>query len=129
MYGKEQLLNLLGKCQEEEAEELNSNMLIELADIVRHLPMAVGPDGADVINTVRLQELSEADRDGRCVVLRFKEGEWVYALRESWDGINIDRKKFKISMNDRVGKTVFGSHAAAEKAAVGFYHSGGKGGK
>lgn len=64
----------------------------------------------------RLRELVQADREGRCVVLPCKVGDSVYCIRESWNGYNIDKKKFKIGMTDKFGKTVFLSREAAEAA-------------
>ncbi len=64
----------------------------------------------------KLEEYENAEEDGRLVLMPCKIGIFVYVLRESWNGWNIDKKKFKYGMIDKVGKTVFLTKEEAEKA-------------
>ena len=60
--------------------------------------------------------LKTADKEGRLVVLPCKVGDAVYVLRQSWNGWNIDKKKFTYAMIGKVCKTVFLAREEAEKA-------------
>ncbi len=68
------------------------------------------------ISMKKLEEYENAEEDGRLVLMPCKIGIFVYVLRESWNGWNIDKKKFKYGMIDKVGKTVFLTKEEAEKA-------------
>lgn len=67
-----------------------------------------------------IQELAEADKDGRCVVLPCKIGDTIFVVGykyragkyDSW----INTGKFEINDLDRFGKTVFLTREAAEAA-------------
>lgn len=50
------------------------------------------------------------------MVLPCKVGDAVYVLRQSWNGWNIDKKKFTYAMIGKVCKTVFLAREEAEKA-------------
>lgn len=70
-------------------------------------------------NTSILQKLAEyetAEEEGRLVVLPCKFGDTMYVLRQSWNGWNIDKKKFSYRMIGKFGKTVFLTREEAEKA-------------
>ena len=64
----------------------------------------------------KLAEYETAEDEGRFVVLPCKVGDTVYVLRQSWNGWNIDKKKFTYVMIGKVGKTVFITREEAEKA-------------
>ena len=64
----------------------------------------------------KLAEYETAEDEGRLVVLPCKVGDTVYVLRHSWNGWNIDKKKFTYAMIGKVGKTVFLAREEAEKA-------------
>ena len=64
----------------------------------------------------KLAEYETAEKEGRLVVLPCKVGDTVYVLRQSWNGWNIDKKKFSYAMNGKIGKTVFLTREEAEKA-------------
>ena len=48
-------------------------------------------------------------------MLPCKVGETVYVLRQSWNGWNIDKKKFSYAMIGKFGTTVFLTKEEAEK--------------
>lgn len=64
----------------------------------------------------KLAEYETAEKEGRLAVLPCKVGDTVYVLRQSWNGWNIDKKKFSYAMNGKIGKTVFLTREEAEKA-------------
>lgn len=64
----------------------------------------------------KLAEYETAEEEGGLVVLPCKVGDTVYAIRQSWNGWNIDKKKFSYAMIGKVGKTVFLTREKAEKA-------------
>lgn len=63
----------------------------------------------------KLAQYEAAEEEGRLVVLPCKVGDTVYVLRQSWNGWNIDKKKFTYAMIGKVGKTVFLTREEAEK--------------
>lgn len=64
----------------------------------------------------KLTEYETAEEEGRLVVLPCKVGDTVYVLRQSWNGWNIDKKKFTYGMIGKVDKTIFLTCEEAEKA-------------
>lgn len=64
----------------------------------------------------KLVEYETAENEGRMIVLPCKVGDVVYVLRQSWNGWNIDKKKFTYGMIGKIGKIVFLSKEEAEKA-------------
>lgn len=64
----------------------------------------------------KLAEYETAEEEGRLVVLPCNVGDTVYALRQSWNGWNIDKKKFTYGMIGKVDKTIFLTCEEAEKA-------------
>ena len=64
----------------------------------------------------KLAKYETAEEDGRLVVLPCKVGDTVHVLRQSWNGWNIDKKKFTYGMIGKFGKTVFLARGEAEKA-------------
>lgn len=64
----------------------------------------------------KLTEYETAEEDGRLVVLPCNVGDPVYVLRQSWNGWNIDKKKFTYGMIGKVDKTIFLTYEEAEKA-------------
>lgn len=64
----------------------------------------------------KLTEYETAEEDGRLVVLPCNVGDPVYVLRQSWNGWNIDKKKFTYGMIGKVYKTIFLTCEEAEKA-------------
>lgn len=64
----------------------------------------------------KLEEYENAERQGRLVILPCKIGTPIYAIRQSWNGYNIDRKKFSYGMIGKFEKTVFLTREEAEKA-------------
>lgn len=67
----------------------------------------------------KLSEYETAEEDGRLVVLPCKIGTIVFVIRQSWNGYNIDKKKFTYGMIGKFGKTVFLTKEKAEKALKG----------
>lgn len=67
----------------------------------------------------KLAEYETAEEEGRLVILPCKIGTIVYVIRQSWNGWNIDKKKFSYAMIGKVGKTVFLTSEEAEKALEG----------
>ena len=67
----------------------------------------------------KLTEYETAEEEGRLVILPCKIGTIVYVIRQSWNGWNIDKKKFSYAMIGKVGKTVFLTSEEAEKALEG----------
>ncbi len=64
----------------------------------------------------KLYKYETAEDEGRLVVLPCKVGDTVHVLRQSWNGWNIDKKKFTYGMIGKLGKTVFLAREEAEKA-------------
>ena len=64
----------------------------------------------------KLAEYETAEEQGRLVVIPCKVGDTVYVIRQSWNGWNIDKKKFTYAMIGKVGKTVFLAREKAERA-------------
>lgn len=64
----------------------------------------------------KLAEYENAEEEERLVILPCKIGTIVYVIRQSWNGWNIDKKKFSYAMIGKVGKTVFLTREKAEKA-------------
>lgn len=62
----------------------------------------------------KLAEYETAEEEGRLVILPCKIGTIVYVIRQSWNGWNIDKKKFSYAMIGKVGKTVFLTSQEAE---------------
>lgn len=70
-----------------------------------------------VIETAeKVSKYENAEEEGRMAVLPCKVGDTVYVLRQSWNGWNIDKKKFTYGMMGKVGKKVFLTRDEAEKA-------------
>ena len=63
----------------------------------------------------KLAAYETVEKEGRLVVLPCKVGDTAYVLRKSWDGWNIDKKKFTYGMIGKFGKTVFLTREEAEK--------------
>lgn len=61
----------------------------------------------------KLAEYENAEEDGVLLWLPCKIGDPVYAIRESWNGYNVDKKKFSYAMIGKFGKTVFPTEEAA----------------
>lgn len=66
----------------------------------------------------KLVEYEAAEEEGRLVVMPCKVGDTLYVLRQSWNGWNIDKKKFTYAMIGKVGKTVFLTREEAKKALI-----------
>ena len=64
----------------------------------------------------KLAEYETAEEEGRLVVLLCKIGTIVYAIRQSWHGYVIDKKRFSYGMIGKVGRSVFFTCEEAEKA-------------
>ena len=64
----------------------------------------------------KLEEYETAEEEGRLVILPCKIGTIVYAIRQSWHGYVIDKKRFSYGMIDKVGRLVFFTCEEAEKA-------------
>ena len=64
----------------------------------------------------RLRKYETAEEEGRLVVMPCKVGDTVHVLRQSWNGWNIDKKKFTYGMIGKFGKTAFLVREEAEKA-------------
>ena len=72
---------------------------------------------SDVIPKLeKLAEYETAEEDGRLVILPCKIGTIVYAIRQSWYGYVIDKKRFSYEMIGKVGRSVFFTCEEAEKA-------------
>ena len=65
--------------------------------------------------TQKLAEYETAEEEGRLVVLPCKIGTIVYAIRQSWYGYVIDKKRFSYGMIGKVGRSVFFTCEEAEK--------------
>lgn len=80
----------------------------------------------DTYDPDRLRELSQADREGRCVVLPCAIGDPVYIIRwhigsaamgdETYRFVDSFPARFGVEMLGDFGKTVFRSHTEARKA-------------
>lgn len=64
----------------------------------------------------KLAEYEIAEDEGRLVILPCKIGTIVYAIRQSWYGYTIDKKRFSYEMIGKVGRSVFFTCEEAEKA-------------
>lgn len=64
----------------------------------------------------KLAEYEIAEDEGRLVILPCKIGTIVYAIRQSWYGYVIDKKRFSYEMIGKVGRSVFFTCEEAEKA-------------
>lgn len=64
----------------------------------------------------KLKEYETAEVEGRLVILPCKIGTIVYAIRQSWHGYVIDKKRFSYGMIGKVGRSVFFTCEEAEKA-------------
>lgn len=64
----------------------------------------------------KLSEYETAEDEGRLVILPCKIGTIVYAIRQSWHGYVIDKKRFSYGMIGKVGRSVFFTCEEAEKA-------------
>ena len=64
----------------------------------------------------KLAEYETAEEEGRLVILPCKIGTIVYAIRQSWYGYVIDKKRFSYEMIGKVGRSVFFTCEEAEKA-------------
>ena len=64
----------------------------------------------------KLKEYETAEEEGRLVILPCKIGTIVYAIRQSWYGYVIDKKRFSYEMIGKVGRSVFFTCEEAEKA-------------
>lgn len=72
---------------------------------------------AEQEGVARLRELSEADKDGRLVVLPCKVGDTVYILRRTFDGADVvGETELWWTDIQQLGKTVFLTREEAEKA-------------
>lgn len=68
----------------------------------------------------RLRELVMADREGRCVVLPCKIGDFVYLIKRKLDGSDcVQKAEFWWSDIPEIGKTVFLTREEAEDALEG----------
>ena len=66
--------------------------------------------------TQKLAEYENDEEEGRLVILPCKIGTIVYAIRQSWHGYVIDKKRFSYGMIGKVGRSVFFTCEEAEKA-------------
>lgn len=64
----------------------------------------------------KLAEYETVEEEGRLVILPCKIGTIVYAIRQSWHGYTIDKKRFSYEMIGKVGRSVFFTCEEAEKA-------------
>lgn len=64
----------------------------------------------------KLAEYETAEEEGRLVILPCKIGTIVYAIRQSWHGYVIDKKRFSYGMIGKVGRSVFFTCEEAERA-------------
>lgn len=102
-------------------ERLTEDYFDDMQKITRHYAKSNnidlntgGNDFQDIID--KLAEYETAEEEGRLVILPCKIGTIVYVIRQSWNGWNIDKKKFSYAMIGKVGKTVFLTSEEAEKA-------------
>lgn len=102
-------------------ERLTEDYFDDMQKITRHYAKSNnidlntgGNDFQDIID--KLSEYEAAEEEGRLVVLPCKVGDAVHVLRQSWNGWNIDKKKFTYGMIGKFGKTVFLAREEAEKA-------------
>ena len=73
--------------------------------------------GALGVAAERLRELTEADKDGRVVVLPCKVGDTVYTLLRTFDGADVvGEAELWFTDIPQLGKTVFLTREEAEKA-------------
>lgn len=84
---------------------------IRLNDGVNMTPFSCGWEAIK-----KLADLEDLEEEGRLIKLPCKIGTWCYCLRCSWNGYNIDKKKFKLGMLEKFNKTVFLTKEEAEKA-------------
>lgn len=90
-----------------------------VGDIVRRLA-AIEDILGDEYDLDRLRELAQADREGRCVVLPCKIGDFVYLIKRKLDGSDcVQKAEFWWSDIPEIGKTVFLTREEAEDALEG----------
>ena len=78
---------------------------------------ARNPDKEEIDDVYeRLKYFEDMEEQGRLLILPCKPGQIVYVLRQSWNGWNIDKRKFSYSMIGKFGKTVFLKEKEAEEA-------------
>lgn len=88
-------------------------------EMIKDMPGIDLPDGYELD---RLKELAEADKEGRCVVLPYKEGKKVYKINfHLFEGCppEIYESVFHITDYYDVGNTVFFTKEEAKKALEG----------
>lgn len=77
-------------------------------------------DKPQCVTADRLRELAQADREGRCVVLPCKIGDFVYLIKRKLDGSDcVQKAEFWWSDIPEIGKTVFLTREEAEDALEG----------
>lgn len=102
-------------------ERLTEDYFDDMQKITRHYAKSNnidlntgGNDFQDIID--KLSEYEAAEEEGRLVVLPCKVGDAVHVLHQSWNGWNVDKKKFTYGMIGKFGKTVFLAREEAKKA-------------
>ena len=106
------------------AERLTEAWHDDMGQFDRYAPKSpnieINCGGDDFQNIIdKLAEYENAEEEGRLVVLPCKIEDMVYVLRQSWNGWNIDKKKFSYAMIGKIGKTVFLTREEAEKVLKG----------
>lgn len=64
----------------------------------------------------KLKKYEDLERQGMLLKLPCAVGNTVYCIRKSWSGYVIDKKKFRVGMADKIGKSVFCEEKEAEAA-------------
>ena len=118
---RERIIKQLIREVEQVAERLTEDYFDDMQKITRHYAKSNnidlntgGNDFQDIID--KLSEYETAEDEGRLVILPCKIGTIVYAIRQSWHGYVIDKKRFSYGMIGKVGRSVFFTCEEAEKA-------------
>lgn len=67
----------------------------------------------------RLRYYEDMKEDGRMSILPCKIGDTVYVIRNSFEGIKVDKKKFSYAMIGKIGTKVFLTEQEVNKALDG----------
>lgn len=63
-----------------------------------------------------IKDYYEKKEQGKIIELPCNPGDFVYVLRHSWHGWEIDKKKFTYAMIGKIGKTVYLTKQEAQEA-------------
>lgn len=91
----------------------------ELAKCAEYWEALFDDNDKSKITPERLNELVEADLDGRCVVLPCKVGTTIWVIGPECGKYFVRKAKFSMAQFDHIGETVFFDRKSAEAAMKG----------